>query len=301
MRELELVEVLVFADEDQRLGLTVVDGREPFSLRLEIREHDLGLAPVLEGQLALHAGVASRGECHDRELGAVEHKRLSDTQLCRVRDVWRAPHLARHGVLGKGVAQPRARIVGEPDVPLVPAAAVILVDDSPNHGKWRSLVASLGAELNSGAGRRHVRYDADAPEVDVMPNENRATEGTRRLDRARPAKGDFATTVGTGCLDGHAGWALGPSGVLRYGNTAIATLDHRRSRPYGSIAITPHRTPLLLSPSGLRCVAALEATHFDVPRAEVLAQPLSPWPLSARRTTEEVYAERPVLRKGMHR
>src|SRR5437868_4102807 len=264
MRELELVEVLVFADEDQRLGLTVVDGRKPISLRLEIREHDLGLVPVLEGELALHAGVASRGECHDRELGAVEHKRLSDTQACRVRDVWRAPHLARHGVFGKGVAQPGARIVGEPDVPLVPAATVILVDDSPNHDKWRSLVASLGAELNGGAGRRQVRYDANAPEVDVMPNENRPTEGTRRLDRARPAKGEFATTVGTGCLDGQGlGSGLGE--------------EYRR------------------------CVAALEATHFDVPRAEVLAQPLSPWPLSARRTTEEVYAERPVLRKGMHR
>ena len=38
----------------------------------------------------------------------------------------------------------------------------------------------------------------------------------------------------------------------RYGNTAIATLDHRPSRRYGSIAITPLWTPLLLSTSGLR-------------------------------------------------
>src|SRR5205823_4335177 len=42
----------------------------------------------------------------------------------------------------------------------------------------------------------------------------------------------------------------GPVG--RYGNTAIATLDHRDSRRYGSIAITPLWTPLLLSTSGLR-------------------------------------------------
>ena len=36
----------------------------------------------------------------------------------------------------------------------------------------------------------------------------------------------------------------------RYGNTAIATLDHRHSRRYGSIAITPLWTTLLLSKLG---------------------------------------------------
>ena len=52
----------------------------------------------------------------------------------------------------------------------------------------------------------------------------------------------------------------------RYGNTAIATLYHRHSRRYGSIAITPLWTPLLLSP----CTS----TRFSGPRSMRRRQPV---------------------------
>src|SRR6185503_8814905 len=142
----QLAEVLVLADEDQWRGLRLVDRRERIPVALEIDEPHFLLVPVLEEQLAFDAGVGCQRHRHRLEDLPVDDDILAEG--------WNFLHLLLalpgYGELRLRIAQPAARVVREADVPFVPVAELVLVDDSPDDGECILLEASFRAELDAG-------------------------------------------------------------------------------------------------------------------------------------------------------
>jgi hypothetical protein len=104
---------------------------------------------------------------------------------------------SRHRVLALRVAQPRARAIGQTDVPLTPVAALVLVDDASNDDEAGVLVPPFGAELNPRHRGRHVAHGADLLEIEIVSHEHRAARRAARLHGRRPSKYDFSAAVRT--------------------------------------------------------------------------------------------------------
>src|SRR5207237_7145520 len=88
-----------------------------------------------------------------------------------------------------------ACVIRETDVPLVPVAALVLLDDAADDDECLPLESSLRAKLDPRHRRRHVAYLTDAFQIEVMSHEHRFAGRAARLHRARPAEDDFGAAV----------------------------------------------------------------------------------------------------------
>ncbi len=193
--ELELVERRERANEEQRRRFAVVDGREVAVGRPEVRELDLGLVPVLERQLPFDAAILRARDRGQLKREIPERVGLADLQFTRRRQRagTRDP---RDGILRLGVGQPSARVVAEDEMPLVPRAVFVLVDDAPGDREGVALKPPARADLDGRAGERQVRDDAHRLEVDVVAHDDGPAVPAHRLHRARPAELDGRRAVG---------------------------------------------------------------------------------------------------------
>ncbi len=153
------------------------------------------LSQVLERQLPFDAAIFRARDRGQLKREIPERVGLADLQFTRRRQRagTRDP---RDGILRLGVGQPSARVVAEDEMPLVPRAVFVLVDDAPGDREGVALKPPARADLDGRAGERQVRDDAHRLEVDVVAHDDGPAVPAHRLHRARPAELDGRRAVG---------------------------------------------------------------------------------------------------------
>ena len=167
-------------------------------MRSQVDKQHAALVPVDERQFAFDAPVARVGDGGDRERAVVERVTVCPTETLSIDGSAAGVARRRDRVLGLGVRQPPALAVRKDQMPLVPAAVVVFVDDAADDGEGPSFQAAFGANLNRRAVGRQVADFAERFEVDVVAHDHGLAVGTDRLDRTRPPELDRRAAVRAG-------------------------------------------------------------------------------------------------------
>src|SRR5437879_9390719 len=137
-------------------------------LRHQVDEHYVCFVPVLKGQLSFDAAVVSLGDGTDRVGFVVPHKLFAN--LGRLRQL-----AARRGegddVVVLRIREPGATVIHY-QVPLVPCALVVLVNNSSDSHKRMMVVHALSADLNGRTIWWKVSDLADFFQINVSTNQD---------------------------------------------------------------------------------------------------------------------------------
>ena len=153
------------------------------------------LSQVLERQVAVDAAVVRMRERRHSERRALKAVALPDRQRGVGGDVDRLGHLPVDGVVEQRVRQPAAGSVLKGQVPLVPRARVVLVDDAARHGERIVFEPARGADLD---GRRiggELGDLADLAQIEIPAYEHRPAVRADRLHRSGPPELDRCAAV----------------------------------------------------------------------------------------------------------
>src|SRR5580704_7409789 len=144
---MQIVELNGSAEKQQRRLFAVVYGCKLTTGSPEIGEEQIGLVPILEGKFALHAFIL-RVSARRYAVGlAVPLKVLTLPNFVDARQRRRGLSGPREIVLELRVRKPAARSVVIDDVPLVPAALFVFVDDAADNDEAFVLVSAFGSDL----------------------------------------------------------------------------------------------------------------------------------------------------------
>src|SRR5690606_6299656 len=113
------------------------------------------------------------------------------------------------------IRQPAAGAVHEPEVPLVPGAVLVLVDDAAGDRERLAFEAATRADLDGGWRERQVGHLAHRLEIDVAPDDDGAAVGAGRLHGAGPAELDGGGAVRAGADRARHRWAQVYAGRIR--------------------------------------------------------------------------------------
>src|SRR6476646_9317221 len=95
------------------------------------------------------------------------------------------------------IGEPGARAVVHGDVPLVPAALVVLVQNTSNDDERFVAINAFRVELNRRTVRREIGHLADLFEIDVGAHQYAFAVRTNRLNTAGPFENNLRAAVGT--------------------------------------------------------------------------------------------------------
>ena len=157
------------------------------------------LSQVLERQLAVDAAVVRMRERGHGERRSVEGVALPDGQRAVGGDGARFGDLAVDGVVELRVRQPAARAVLEGQVPLVPRARVVLVDDAARHGERIVFETTRGTELDGRWIGGELGDLADFAQIQIPANEHRSAVRADRLHGSGPPELDRRAAVRARC------------------------------------------------------------------------------------------------------
>ncbi len=231
-------------DEQDRGAVAVVDGAERGVVAAEVGKQHVLLAPVLERQFTLDALVPGRRQGRHLQPPVVPGVLEAELHRAGIRQRARGLNETRHGELELSVRQPPARAVGIHEVPLVPPSVFVLVDDAADDGEAAAIERALGADLDRRTVGRQVRDLANRLEIDVVPDDDRATGLARGLDGARPAKTEGRAAVRA--ATGRASHSVpAPAVPFRTPDSRLPTPDSR-SCPY---VRSMRRTRVSVAPS----------------------------------------------------
>ncbi len=121
---------------------------------------------------------------------------LADMHLCGGGKV-RGFRSQRQRIFTLSVGEPGACAVVHHDVPLIPAALIVLVKDAADHHERFVSVFALGIDLDGRAVRREIGNLADFFQVHIGADEDAFTVFANGLHAAGPAKNDLSAAVRT--------------------------------------------------------------------------------------------------------
>src|SRR5580698_9580814 len=147
--EFQIVKLDEFAEIQSWLVIAVIERGEFPGMRAAVGEFDVGLIPVLKREFAIDAFVMSDGDRGDDIRLTVPYVLLIDLNLCGARKGLRWHfHWERHGELILRVREPRAAAIVHDDMPFVPAALFVFIQDAAGDDERLIFVNTFGVELN---------------------------------------------------------------------------------------------------------------------------------------------------------
>src|SRR4029077_1569687 len=162
----------------------------------KIGKRDVGLVPVLKRQLALDAAVMSWRNHGQGVSLIVPGILLADLDLC---GGWQTGGIAgeRDRIFVLGIGEPGARAIIHGDMPLVPAALGVLIENAADGHEVFIAIYAFRMELDRRTVRREVGHLADFLEIDVRAHENAFAILTNRLNAAGPLEDNLCAAIGT--------------------------------------------------------------------------------------------------------
>src|SRR5580698_7802917 len=147
--EFQIVKLDEFSEIQRRLFVAVIERGEFSRVRAAVSEFDVGLVPVLKREFAIDAFVMSDGDRGDDIRLTVPYVLLIDLNLCGARKGLRWHfRWERDGELVLCVREPRAAAIVHDDVPFVPAALFVFIQDAAGDDERFVFVNTFGVELN---------------------------------------------------------------------------------------------------------------------------------------------------------
>src|SRR5262249_35559643 len=217
--EFQIVELDEFTEIQSGLLFAVVECGKFSGVRAAVGELHVGLVPILKRQFPFDAFVMRDGDCSDDVSFAIPGVLLLDLNLSGARQRLRRNFCGeQYGEFVLRVGKPRAAAVVHDDVPLVPAALLVLIEDAAGDDERFIFVDALGVELDRRAVGWEVSDLADFFYVNVGANEDAFAVGANGLHAARPLKCNFGAAV----------WAVGDG--LRH-RRALGIIGISRSPP----------------------------------------------------------------------
>jgi len=194
--EFQIVELNKFAKIQSGLLIAVVERGEFSGVRAAVGEFYVGLIPILKRKLAFDAFVVRDGDGGDDVSFTVPCVSLLDLNLRRGgRCLRRHFRSERDREFVLRVGEPGATAVIHHDVPFIPAALLVFIQDSAGDDECFVFVDAFGIELNRRAVWRQVGDLADFFDVHIGTDEDAFAVGTDSLHAAGPLKSNLGSAV----------------------------------------------------------------------------------------------------------
>src|SRR5579864_3098886 len=184
--EVQIVVLNGIAEVENRRGIAVVDSSEASVRGSQVGKENIFLVPILERKLPSHAPIVSARDRRHFVSKTAPHELAGTPDLGRQRFGWFRQK--RNGVFQLRIREPAAGAVVKYDMPLVPAAVFVFVENAADHLECFRAIHSLRADLDGRNFARQIADLADLFKIQIPPNQNGAAVLTRGLNRSGPAE-----------------------------------------------------------------------------------------------------------------